>query len=139
MAINPKVFKQVRKALGLSQQELADAIGLSRVTINKMERGRLRRGIPDEIAERLMSLQKRPTTRLKECSRCGGSGFSGRGTGYGDVCAECGGQKYLPDDAGQKRPAREEPTHVDAAWDAHEAANVKSDDHLWDNEEEDDQ
>ena len=55
--INPKVFKQVRKALGLSQQELADALGLSRVTINKMERGKLRRGIPDEIAARLLALK----------------------------------------------------------------------------------
>ena len=43
MAIDPKVFKQVRKRLGLSQQELADALGLSRVTVNKMERGRLAR------------------------------------------------------------------------------------------------
>jgi DNA-binding XRE family transcriptional regulator len=57
MAIDPKVFKQVRRALGLSQQDLANALGLSRVTINKMERGRLRRGIPDEIAERLMALK----------------------------------------------------------------------------------
>lgn len=58
--IDPKVFKQVRKALGLSQQELADAIGLSRVTINKMERGKLARGIPDEIAARLMGLKSKP-------------------------------------------------------------------------------
>jgi DNA-binding Xre family transcriptional regulator len=60
--IDPKVFKQVRKRLGLSQQELADALGLSRVTINKMERGRLARGIPDEIAERLVALKPRPVT-----------------------------------------------------------------------------
>jgi DNA-binding XRE family transcriptional regulator len=57
MAIDPKVFKQVRRALGMSQQDLANALGVSRVTINKMERGRLRRGIPDEIAERLMALK----------------------------------------------------------------------------------
>jgi predicted transcriptional regulator len=60
--IDPKVFKQVRKRLGLSQQELADALGLSRVTVNKMERGRLARGIPDEIAERLVALKPRPVT-----------------------------------------------------------------------------
>jgi DNA-binding XRE family transcriptional regulator len=59
MSIDPKVFKQVRKALGLSQQELADAIGLSRVTINKMERGKLKQGIPDEIANRLLALKPR--------------------------------------------------------------------------------
>jgi transcriptional regulator with XRE-family HTH domain len=60
--IDPKVFKQVRKRLGLSQQELGDALGLSRVTINKMERGRLARGIPDEIAERLVALKPRPVS-----------------------------------------------------------------------------
>jgi len=58
--IDPKVFKQVRKALGLSQQELADALGLSRVTVNKMERGRLRRGIPDNVAEMLMAIKAHP-------------------------------------------------------------------------------
>jgi len=57
MAIDPKVFKQVRKVLGLSQQELAYALGLSRVTVNKMERGRLRRGIPDNVADHLMALK----------------------------------------------------------------------------------
>ena len=31
-----------------------------------------------------------------ECRRCGGSGFTGPETGYGGVCAECGGQKFLP-------------------------------------------
>ena len=61
--IDPKVFKQVRKALGLSQQELADALGLSRVTVNKMERGRLRRGIPDEVAERLLAIKNPPGWR----------------------------------------------------------------------------
>jgi hypothetical protein len=30
------------------------------------------------------------------CGECGGSGFSGRGSGYGDVCGECGGLKYFP-------------------------------------------
>lgn len=55
--INPKILKQVRKALGLTQQELADALGLSRVTINKMEKGKLKRGIPDEIGAKLMALR----------------------------------------------------------------------------------
>jgi transcriptional regulator with XRE-family HTH domain len=55
--IDPKVFKQVRKALGLSQDQLATALGLSRITINKMERGKLRRGIPDEVADRLLALK----------------------------------------------------------------------------------
>jgi transcriptional regulator with XRE-family HTH domain len=55
--IDPKVFKAVRKRLGLSQQELAERLSLSRVTVNKMERGRLKNGIPDEIGARLMALK----------------------------------------------------------------------------------
>lgn len=62
--IKPDVFKQVRKALGLTQQELADKIGLSRVTVNKMEQGRLKRGIPDEIAARLLALSKHPLDKV---------------------------------------------------------------------------
>jgi hypothetical protein len=33
--------------------------------------------------------------KLIECDHCGGSGFSGPGTGYGDVCSECGGSKMI--------------------------------------------
>lgn len=58
MAIDPKVFKQVRKTLGLTQAELADELGLSRITINKMERGKLTRGIPDYVGEMLMKLKR---------------------------------------------------------------------------------
>lgn len=29
---------------------------------------------------------------MSACKQCGGSGFSGQGSGYGDVCGECGGQ-----------------------------------------------
>jgi hypothetical protein len=35
---------------------------------------------------------------LRDCRVCGGSGFSGRGTGYDDVCSECGGQRLMPID-----------------------------------------
>lgn len=31
-----------------------------------------------------------------ECDQCGGSGFDTPGTGYGNVCGKCGGQKALP-------------------------------------------
>ena len=34
--------------------------------------------------------------RLMDCPRCRGSGFSGRGSGYDDVCSECGGQQQVP-------------------------------------------
>lgn len=57
MSIKPTVFKQVRKALGLTQQELADNLGLSRVTVNKMEQGRLKRGIPDDVGAKLLALK----------------------------------------------------------------------------------
>jgi hypothetical protein len=30
------------------------------------------------------------------CAVCGGSGFSGHGSGYGDVCGECGGLRCFP-------------------------------------------
>jgi len=32
---------------------------------------------------------KTPITET--CEKCGGSGFSGYGSGYGDVCSECAG------------------------------------------------
>lgn len=31
---------------------------------------------------------------LQPCARCGGSGFSGAGSGYDDVCDDCGGQRF---------------------------------------------
>lgn len=31
----------------------------------------------------------------RPCPMCNASGFSGMGSGYGDVCPECGGQKYV--------------------------------------------
>lgn len=34
---------------------------------------------------------------LVTCRVCQGSGFAGRGTGYDDVCPECGGNGTLPD------------------------------------------
>jgi hypothetical protein len=32
---------------------------------------------------------------MVECSCCGGSGFSTPGTGYDNVCSECGGQRLV--------------------------------------------
>lgn len=64
MSINPKVFKQVRKALGLTQQELADRLGISRVTVNKMEQGRLKRGIPDDVGAKLLELKQADFDKL---------------------------------------------------------------------------
>lgn len=33
-----------------------------------------------------------------DCPRCAGTGFSGLGTGYDDVCSECGGLRQMPVD-----------------------------------------
>lgn len=33
---------------------------------------------------------------MRDCPGCKGSGFSGQGTGHGDVCGTCGGTKQLP-------------------------------------------
>lgn len=38
---------------------------------------------------------KELTEEGRPCEMCGGSGFSGRGTGYDDVCSECGGLRYF--------------------------------------------
>ena len=40
VSLLPEEVKAVRKGLGLSQQALGDALGLSRVTVGQMERGR---------------------------------------------------------------------------------------------------
>jgi hypothetical protein len=37
-----------------------------------------------------------PDEPLVDCPVCGGSGFSGYGSGYDDVCGECGGQRQMP-------------------------------------------
>jgi hypothetical protein len=47
--------------------------------------------------------------RLVECPICKGSGFSGQGSGYDDVCGECGGQKYLSEAQSDAEP----PGHTD--------------------------
>ena len=55
------------------------------------------------VVQSLHRSQEEADARAKEltdegrpCETCGGSGFSGRGSGYDDVCGECGGLKYFP-------------------------------------------
>lgn len=38
---------------------------------------------------------KELTEEGRPCGRCGGSGFDGHGSSYGDVCGECGGLRYF--------------------------------------------
>lgn len=47
---------------------------------------------------RLMEQDKKATRTIYTCRKCGGSGFSGRGTGYDDVCCECGGKGVYTDE-----------------------------------------
>lgn len=53
---------------------------------------------------RLTDAEGKRINRESPCTRCGGSGFSGRGTGYDDVCGECGGLKYIPLTSSQDKP-----------------------------------
>ncbi len=39
-ALYPKVYRQLRERAGLTQEELADELGISRFTVNKVESGR---------------------------------------------------------------------------------------------------
>lgn len=34
--------------------------------------------------------------KTEECEKCGGSGFDGWGTGYNNVCDDCGGMGEVP-------------------------------------------
>ena len=41
-------------------------------------------------------LQVKAEAATEPCVKCGGGGFSGYGTGYDDVCDECGGRGCHP-------------------------------------------
>jgi putative transcriptional regulator len=45
----PKTVKEVRRQLGLSQEELAHALGVSFATVNRWENGRT---VPSKLAQR---------------------------------------------------------------------------------------
>lgn len=50
------------------------------------------------------------------CGRCGGSGFSGYGTGYDAVCDECGGAGFALDISSTTEPA--EVDRIKELWEA---------------------
>jgi hypothetical protein len=68
------------------------------------------------------------------CKACGDSGFSGYGTGYGDVCSECGGQSATafddPDEeppkprSQPKRPTGKHPSELLASLDMGDLAGL---------------
>lgn len=43
------------------------------------------------------------SSRCKCCNTCGNSGFRGPGTGYDDVCSDCGGQSASYDPRNEDR------------------------------------
>lgn len=61
------------------------------------------------ISSTAASRMERIGTHLVECPRCGGSGFEGvGGTGYGDVCSHCGGQKQIQVSGSYARMSQDE-------------------------------
>jgi DNA-binding transcriptional regulator YiaG len=60
--VKPQEFKRIREALGLTQGQLAEEIGVHRVTVAKWEAGD--RGIPEPVA-RLLSRIRAEKKRKK--------------------------------------------------------------------------
>lgn len=54
---------------------------------------RKREAVLAKLENALDLLEETITSYKPPCSVCGGSGFSGQGSGYGDVCGHCGGTK----------------------------------------------
>lgn len=105
--LKPEVFKAIRLKLGMTQAEMAVALGISRVSVNHMETNKLRKGIPDRIPAKLAELA-------------------------GVQWEPGGGAAALPQAAEDKppRPIRKHPALAAPYGKAAEAE-------LWDNEEED--
>jgi len=53
--VKPQELKRIREGLGLTQEQLAEEIGVHRVTIAKWEAGD--RGIPEPVARLLLRIQ----------------------------------------------------------------------------------
>lgn len=49
-----------------------------------------------ETGRVLRNRRQEDSEPMVDCPRCGGSGFSGFGSGYDAVCDECGGQRQMP-------------------------------------------
>lgn len=60
MTMQADEMKQIRKALGLTQQQLADQLGLSRVIIGLMEREQAPIERRTELSMRYLELQSLP-------------------------------------------------------------------------------
>lgn len=70
----------------ISQHPVLIVIGVIALILIALEVGRVLRNRRREDSEPL----------LEDCPNCGGSGFSGYGSGYDAVCDWCGGQRLVP-------------------------------------------
>lgn len=114
MAENPKGGKMAaiayRQAAKLIRSKLVDPATEDAERANHL-RDLLRRAISYGGIEPQLDQEIKDALRVP-CRVCGGSGFSGMGTGYDAVCGECGGTQFedspehlsqrLRPDAGEK-------------------------------------
>jgi DNA-binding transcriptional regulator YiaG len=70
--LNPKAIKTLRKALSLSQQELASVLGVGVATVSRWERGTVPSGTAALILHTLIS----EPSRMKETSVTSKSGYA---------------------------------------------------------------
>lgn len=101
MAENPKGGKMAaiayRQAAKLIRSKLVDPATEDAQRADHL-RDLLRRAISYGGIEPQLDQEIKDALRAP-CRVCGGSGFSGMGTGYDAVCSECGGLRYIPDDS----------------------------------------
>lgn len=62
--MTPDKFKRVRLALGLTQRELADQLGVHRVTVARWEVGERR--IPEPVARLLERIRANARSRMRK-------------------------------------------------------------------------
>ena len=112
MIANPRVFPRsaVEFVIGRAfRSSLVDAAALCIAEIERIDRAS---SVTQTHTTCLDCGQRDPCDEdcpnhpgWEDCKTCGGSGFSERGTGYDDVCGECGGLKRFPvsqdDEAGK--------------------------------------
>lgn len=99
MAENPKGGKMAaiayRQAAKLIRTKLVDPATEDAHRADHL-RDLLRRAISYGDIEPQLDQEIKDALRI-QCRVCGGSGFSGYGTGYDAVCGECGGQRDYED------------------------------------------
>lgn len=96
-SVEMTIFKEMFNGLDLSDEvkmELSERANLHTIARN------IRLSLqPARCSAGSASAAAAPDEPMIECPVCEGAGFSGRGTGYDDVCGECGGHGHYPADA----------------------------------------